>query len=134
LAELAGASLRRAPYAWLATTALLYLTSATSASAIAKKPRDASAPIAIGAAAIIAYGIVASVVLVPRFVIPRLRSRKSDNQAALMRWAFSVSPFAVGYAAVGLGGQPWEFALGAVASLALTIHAARSINREARTG
>jgi len=113
-------------------TALLYFTSASPASAIAKKPRDASTPIAIGAAVLIAYGILVSAVLVPRVVIPRLRATRSENQIALMRWAFAILPFGVGYAAVALGGQPWAFVLASFASLVLTIRAARSINQDAR--
>jgi hypothetical protein len=131
LAERFGASLRRAPYVWLALTILLYLMLSQPVSTIVTRPRDASTPIALAAAVVIACGVVWSVFVVPRVVLPRSQPNTSDNRIALMRWGFAGFPVVVGISAVAFGGQSWAFVLGSVVSMALTVHAARTINRVA---
>ena len=129
LAERAGASLRRAPYVWLALTILVYLMVSQPVSTIVTRPRDASTPLAVVAAVIVACGVVWSVLVVPRVVVPRSQPNASDNRIALMRWGFAGFPLVVGIGAVAFGGQPWAFVLGSVVGMALTVHAARTISR-----
>jgi hypothetical protein len=130
--ERAGASLRRAPYVWLALTILLYLMLATPAAEIDTPPRDANTVIAIAAAAVIAYSVVASLWIVPRVLVPRVRAKRSDNQIAALRWAFAAVPVTVSFGAIAIGGQPWVFTLGFVVSVALTAQTARDLNRGGR--
>jgi hypothetical protein len=98
--ERLGASLRRAPYVWLALTILLYFMIESPVAAIVTRPSDASTPLAAAAAAVIALAVVWSEVLVPRLIAPRLRLRMSEDEIALICWGYGAIPLAVGISAV----------------------------------
>ena len=98
-----------------------------------KDSGDASTALALGAAALIAYGAVAGLVLAPRFIFPRVQRERSENEVALLRWAFGIEPFLVGFAAVAAGAQRWSLSAGFVVSVVLLVVAARATRREAGT-
>ena len=130
--ERLGASLRRAPYVWLALTILVYFMMESPVSAIVTRPSDASTPVALAAAPVIAFAVVWSEILVPRIIVPKLRLRMSDDEVALICWVYAAIPLVVGIAAVAFGGQSWAFVLGFLVSVALTIQTARAIRQTSR--
>lgn len=74
--------------------------------------------------AFMAYALITVVFLVPRFVIPRAEQQASANRLAVMRWAFAVAPFLVGFALFGAGAHAWAMAVAVgVSTLALAFTA-----------
>jgi hypothetical protein len=95
--------------------------------AVAKERKHASAAIAIGGAAVIAYS-VAAWAMWPR-VVARSKSPQPPDHILVIRWVFALSAYLIGVGAICVGGQQWCYALGMVASvvlLAMTARAARN--------
>jgi hypothetical protein len=137
LGERAGDALRRTPYAWLVTTfAVYWLLMRTTArlSTVSQEGEDASAQLAIVAAGLIASGVASSLVLVPRYVVPSMRQKRSNGEVALLRWAFAAAPFMIGFASVQAGAQQWALFVGWSASTVLLVIAARTLRRECQAG
>jgi hypothetical protein len=127
--ERLGASLRRAPYVWLTLTILLYFAIESPVAATVTRPSDASTPVALAAAVVMALAAFWAAVLVPRHMVPKLRLKMSEDEIALIRWFYTATPLLVGIVAVALGGQSWAFVLGFLVSVALTIQLARTISQ-----
>lgn len=127
-----GQALMRAPYAWLVTTLLLYVMMLSAWSRIAEDADDGSTVLAIAGAGCVLYGVVASLVLLPRYVLPGARQRGSADAVALLRWAFAAAPFLVCFAFVVAGAKQWVLSVGFFASTLLLVVAARALRREGR--
>ena len=124
-----GASIRRAPYVWLAATVLLFLVVNSPLRAVAKDHEHASTPIALGASAMIAYS-VAVWVLWPH-VMARSKSPLSRDRALAMRWLLALSAYLVGVADACAGGQQWCYGLGVAVSIVLLVLTARVAHSDA---
>jgi hypothetical protein len=136
ITEAAGQALRRAPYGWFVATLAVYwllLRVESRLSTVADGGGDASFPLAIAAVVLITGGVVSSVVIVPRFVVPPMRRPGSEGQTALLRWAFAAAPFPPTLAFVMAGGPRWPLAVGFVTSAALLASVARTLRRDAST-
>jgi len=92
---------------------------------------EASTWIAVGAAALIAYIVLVWFFLLPRLVA-RSRSTMTAGQIAVMRWVFGFSPYFVAYAAVVVGGEAWIYGPGFITSVLLLVLAARTIRGDER--
>ena len=125
-----GASIRRAPYVWLAATVMAFLIMNTPLRVVAKDQTHASTAIAVAGAAFIGYGVIAWVVS-PRLVA-RSKAPISPDLKLVLRWALASSPHLVGVAAITAGGQQWCYALGMIASVVLLVNTAREARRNAR--
>jgi hypothetical protein len=138
--ERVGDALQRAPYAWLVTTILLLWIVMVPLPAMLADAGEGSTPLSVAAAVYIVFGAVGSLVVLPRFMLPRL-SQTSEGAVASLRWAFaalhrrciagSAAPFMVGYAATIAGGEPWVVGAGFVVSTLLLIVTARAIRAAA---
>jgi hypothetical protein len=122
-----GGSMSRAPYVWLAATILAYLVTVLSLASVAKDTKQASTVIAVIASVLIAYSCVAWALL-PR-IFRRARKPVTDEQLAMLRWTFAMTPFLYGFASVAAGGQQWSLALGSVVSVVLLVLAVKAIRR-----
>lgn len=127
----AGEALRRGPYAWLVATLALLVLMLTPLSVLAKESDEANTALAIGATALVIYGVIAALVLAPRLIYPKIKVERSENDVAMLRWAFATSPFLVGYAAVAAGAQQWSLSAGFVSTVVLLVVAARANRRAA---
>jgi hypothetical protein len=125
-----GQALMRAPYAWLVTTLLLYMMMLSGLSRIIDDADDGSTVLALAGAGCVLYAVVASLVLLPRFVLPGARQQRSAGTAAFLRWAFATAPFLVCIAFVMAGAKQWVLSVGFFASTLLLVIAARALRRE----
>lgn len=130
----AGEALRRAPYAWLISTLALMVVMLSPLSVLAKDSDEASTGLAVGALAVIVYELVVVLVIAPRRIYPRLRNVKSEEEVAMLRWAFALTPFLIGYGAVAAGAKQWSLSAGFLASVTLLVAAARSMRRDEPEG
>jgi hypothetical protein len=71
----------------------------------------------------LAYGVVASVYLVPRYVIPQAVA-KGYQRVALLGWSFAMSPFLIGFGAWATGADEWVATASLIGSALLLIAAA----------
>jgi hypothetical protein len=125
-----GQALMRAPYAWLVTTVLLYMMMLSGLSRVIDDADDGSTVLALAGAGCVLYGVVASLVLLPRFVLPGARQQRSVGTAAFLRWAFATAPFPVCIPFVMAGAKQWVLSVGFFASTLLLVIAARALRRE----
>lgn len=124
----AGEALRRSPYAWLVATLAVFVVMLSPLSVLAKDSEEASTGLAIGATVLIAYGVLAALVVAPRLVYRKVESAH-PNDVALLRWAYGTAPFLIGYAAVLAGAQQWSLSAGFASTILLLVVAAQAIRR-----
>ena len=98
-----GAVLLRAPYGSAAATtvALLLVLSAFTTTLNRESTRPWLDWVVL---ALAAYTVLASLILVPKIVLPRARPPQSNERVALMRWSFALAAFPFGLVAWELGG------------------------------
>ena len=109
--ERLGNAICRRPWVAFAVTMVIFLWQ-WSAGTRASDDHDGTGVLEVGALVVIAYGLVAGLILVPRYVIPRARVAMPAWKAAVMRWAYGLSPFLFGFAALMSGGHQWVTATG----------------------
>lgn len=124
-----GKALRRAPRSWLVATLLVFLVLLSPLAVLAENADETSTPLAIGATVLIAYGALTALVLAPRLIYSKVENAQTDDQIALLRWAFGSAPFFIGYAAVAVGSSQWSLSVGLACSVVLLVVAARAIQR-----
>jgi len=121
-----GASLLRHPWRWFAgTVALLFLAVPTSR----VSSDDGSTILAVLMVVFTGYAVIASLVLVPRILVPRIvRSASAPlERIAALRWAFGLGPAIFGMAARLLG-VTWAGWTGWAVSTALLAYTAATID------
>lgn len=128
LGERVGRSLRQRPWIWLALTLVAMLVAwSAGATAFSDSREQAWADsLAVG---LVAYCLVAMLVLLPLVVVPRSRENFTDNRLALIRWSLGTAAFLVGFASLALGGHAWSVSIAFVSStlmLSYTAATARS--------
>jgi len=128
LGDRIGAAIRRAPYAWLVATVLVFLIVNTPLRAVAKDRAHASAAIALVAAGLIVYNLIVWALL-PR-LLARSKSPVHADRRLLIRWEMASCPYVLGVTAIVAGGQQWCYALGMVVSVVLLTKTAREARRD----
>ena len=130
LAERAGASIRRAPYVWLALTLLLFVMLASALTPMVDAQRHPRAWIAWTASALIAYSVWSWWFMFrSRRMLQRLRDRMPEDRVAAGRWSWACAPFLCGFGGVAAGGDQWVAGIGFVVSAFLLVLAARDTAR-----
>ena len=121
-----GAVLRRAPYisAAATTVALLLVLSAFTTTVERESTRPWPDWVVL---ALAAYTVLATLILVPKIVVPRARPPQSNERAALMRWSFALSAFPFGLVAWELGAHDWALGAGTLVSVVLLVLTARTL-------
>jgi len=137
MGERAGLALRRAPYAWLVAMLAVHwllMSVASRLSGVADEADEPSVGLTVGVVGFVVCGVVSSLVLVPRFVVPALRRRGSDGQAAMVAWAAAAAPFALTWAGALAGSHRSVLVLGFFASAGLLVIVARDLHRDTPPG
>jgi hypothetical protein len=82
-----------------------------------------------------AYAVVASFVLVPRSVAPKMQEKGDQGRLLCMQWALANSPFLIGFAAWAAGGDAWAatLALGVTIAMLFANARATAVPRRAHT-
>ena len=132
IGERLGASLRRAPYVWLAASILLLFFMTSPLRVVASKPADASTPFTVFGTLLIVFGVFQYFAVTSRYMARRLPKIRSENQTVWFTWVLAEMPFLVAFATVACGGQPWVWALGFIASTVLFVRTARQLARAPR--
>lgn len=122
-----GASLRRAPFVWLASTVMLFVIVNTPVRVLAQDRDRASTAVAFVGTAFIVYAVIVWV-LTPR-LMARSKVPVPPDRILMLRWTIASCPYLAGVAAVAAGGQQWSYGLGFIASLVLLAQTARQARR-----
>ncbi len=124
--ERLGASLQRSPYVWLLLTVLLMLMTASIVGPVIDDDEPGRTWIGWVALALIGYGVLSSIWLMPRALV-RSRRAISAEQVAVVRWALAVAPFLIGFAAAVASGPQVAMGIGFLASVLLLAVTARAL-------
>jgi cobalamin synthase len=128
--ERVGASLLRAPYAWLALT-LVFLIAFVALAGLPLLDEQGSAAwmgwVAVG---LIVYTVGTALFLASDKMASRARERMTDDRYAVVRWVTGVSPALFGVAGTAGNGEGWPLALGLLASACLLTLFARQLASE----
>jgi hypothetical protein len=115
------ASLRRAPYVWLALIVVVLIQLGASLKLLeSHHPKEWIGWIAAGYSV---YSIGMTIWLRRR---QRGVSALSDDRSLALRWCIAIAPYMVGWSAVAFGSYPWPVGLGFVVTVGLLIAAARA--------
>jgi hypothetical protein len=77
----------------------------------------------------LAYGVVASMYVVPRYIAPRAAARGFEH-LTLLRWAFAMAPFLIGFGAWAIGADEWAATVALIGSALLLIAAATHVSTD----
>lgn len=131
LYERVDASLRRAPYVWLALTLVVIIAVMIPAARplVEEKPGSASW-ISWVALALIVYTCGAGLFFSSPQRASRTRNRMTDDRFAVVQWTFGVAPTLFGFAGTAGNGKGWPLAIGVLASAILLTLFARQLAHE----
>jgi hypothetical protein len=118
-----GYSLRREPWRWLlALVVAMAIIFSACADALGDRNLHAWADCAV--AAFVAYGAIAVVVLVPRFVVPHGGNDALLNRTTVIRWSCALAISVIGLGGLALGAHTWLAGLAMVGSALALVYTA----------
>jgi hypothetical protein len=77
--------------------------------------------------AFVLYALIVSLVVVPRWLAPKILEEGQEGRLFVIGLAFAVAPFLVAFASAGAGGDTWAMTLGLVVSVVLLFLNARTM-------
>lgn len=127
LSDRVGASLRRAPYVWLALT-LVTLVAFLVPVVRVFRDEPTSQPwsgwVALG---LIVYTVALGLFYSSDRMARKMHAKMTDNRFATMLWSFGTAPSLFGFAGTAENGKGWPVAIGLLASAGLLTVSARQL-------